>query len=846
MKRLLNEFVRVVRRTCLLYLIPLAMSVVEYFLIFHSLIFSSPLILPHDIELKYMLSITNGISYAGIIPVIVYFPLEILSIYIGLDPITFTGRFSIFNFEILYFGFFFSSKYFLRKYFNASGFLLYFIPSLVSVIVPITWYTVDGVIIFYPGVYALTLALLDYTLDINSKQRFKQALLRAAIAAIAVTLDFEDPRGIIYGVLTFFIFSLYFLIIKRGKRLLYLKEWLKVFFFGVLLFLLLNFSTIAYTEFVKPYIPLVGVSTVYNQLGIALQHVHPFYTLSGVMYWLGENYYVSQYHADLLLGTTSAAIGLTALLFRKPITMLLGVFVLSVAAYNFIGVTTLGYYLAQTPYVEYLVYLYPTYIPSYFFVAPFYLLVSFTFFMVGKYLYRGRSEVLRILKAVPALVLLVLPFLAFYSPLASSIGSQHSVPSPPSVIESIKLISSNDSGIVLVLGDSALSSYYLGLPSMLSPSFYGYMNFIWNGLYSAKNVAKFLSYFGIQYIVVLQPKLVGCYDLLAHDNDLVPVYNNSGVIVFENRLYKSFIAQKGVYIAFNFPEILTQVSGLNSTYVVVPFYYVNDLHSVLPYVKGFIGYNVSPVELVPMLVTNSSYVISASKIYLNQYYTNGWVHGSPFWTPDIMDSITEGNGEPLNLTLNIPDGKYYVFVLAVGYTFNQYTSGSIEIKSGNSLTLSVINSVYNVTWFLAGELNLTDHEMQIVDHNLGIVKVVLVPSSDFASLLKEAESILDSREVVSYVGDTAYIKQGNYTPSVYGIAVFANPWILYLPYAHVVDVGNYLYHSQYYFGTADVYVTKSDKGINTSYPSFLPELLLNFVIDIAIIFYVVYNRNLIY
>ena len=64
-------------------------------------------------------------------------------------------------------------------------------------------------------------------------------------------------------------------------------------------------------------------------------------------------------------------------------------------------------------------------------------------------------------------------------------------------------------------------------------------------------------------------------------------------------------------------------------------------------------------------------MISASNVYFNQYYTKGWVHDSPFWTPDIMDAISEGNGIPLNLTLKIPDGRYYVFVLPVGTTFNE-------------------------------------------------------------------------------------------------------------------------------------------------------------------------------
>ncbi|BFI76526.1 hypothetical protein [Sulfurisphaera ohwakuensis] len=831
-----------------LYLLPLIVSTLEYFYLNHNNIPPSYPVIPNSIEREYAFSVMNGASFTGIVSMFLGFPLDILSLYLGV-PQTITSTIGSFiTFEILFLGVFFSSKYFLKKYFNASGLLLYLVPTLVSIPVPITWYTISGASYSFPGVYALTLALLDYSLDVNNKQGLKQILIRAMIASIAVTLDFTDPRGIVFGILTFFIYSLYFLIIKRGKRLFYLKEWSKIFIFGILFFLLLNSNTIVYTEFIKSYIPLVDVSTVYNQLGIALQHVRPFYTLSGVMYWLGANYYISHYHASLLLGVISTSIALIALLIRKPVSILFGVIVLAVVTYNYVGATTLGYYLAQTPYVGYLVYLYPTYLPSYFFVAPFYLLVSFTLYMISKYLYKGRHKVLSVLRTVPILLLLISPFIIFYSPLASAMETAHSIPPPPAVTESIKLISYNDSGIILVLGNSTLANFYSSLPSMLSPDFYGYINFIWNGLHDAKNVARFLSYFGIQYIVILQPNDVKCFDLFLHNNELTLIYNKSGVLVFENKLYKGFIIQKGVYIAFNFPQIVSQLSELNSTYVIIPFYYVDNLYSLLPYTKGFIGYNISPTDLIPMLVSNSSYIITASQIYLNQYYNHGWVHESPFWTPDIMNSIGEGNRIPLplNLTLNIPNGEYYIFVLPVGYTYNEpQVSGSIQISSGNSLTVPISNSVYNVSWILAGKLDLINHEINIKASELGIVKIVFVPTSDYNNLLQEAKAIIKSREEISFMNNSVIIKPDTYSPSVYGISVFTNPWFEDLPYAHVAYVKNYYYHTQYYFGTAEIYITESDKDINTSYPSFLPELLLNFVIDIAVIFYIFYNRNLI-
>ncbi|MUM63681.1 hypothetical protein D1867_00055 [Acidianus infernus] len=835
--------IRLFNKEYLLYLIPLITSVIEWYILNHNSIPPAYPIIPNSVERQWTFSIMAGSSFTGILYLLVGFPLDVLNLYLGV-PVTLTSTlWNFFTFEVLFLGVFFSSKYFLKKYFNASGILLYFIPTLASIPVPITWYTVSGVIYFYPGVYALTLALLDYSLDIEGKLTLKQALLRSMIASLGVTLDFTDPRGILYGILTFFIFSLYFMVLKRGKRLLYLKEWAKVFFLGVVFFALLNSSTIIYTEFIKPYIPLVGSSTVYNQLGIALQHVSPFYTLTGIMYWLGANYYISHYHANLILGVISTVIGLTALLIRKPITIFLGIIILAVVTYNYYGVTTLGYYLAQTPYVGYLVYLYPTYLPSYFFVAPFYILVSFALFMIGKYLYRGKRVITKSVKTLPILFLLISPFISFYSPIAFSIESYHTTPPPNAVIDSINLISRNDSGIVLVLGNSTLAGFYSGLPSMLSPAFYGYMNFIWNCLPEAVNAARFLSYFGIQYIVILQPSLVNCFNLFVNSSDFTLVYNNSGVLVFKNDLYESAIIQRGVYVAFNFPKILEQISKLNSSFVIIPFYYVNDLHAILPYVKGFIGYNLSPIDIIPMLISNSSYVISASNVYLNQLYTNGWVHESPFWTPDIMDAISEGNKVPLNLTLKIPDGQYYVFVLPVGTTFNKEVSGKVEIYSGNALSVYFSNSVYNVSWVLAGKLNLVNHQIHVISNNLGIVKIVLVPSSCYNSLFNEALSILNSREVISVINNSINVKAGNYSPTAYGISVFANPWFLFLPYAHVIYVKNYLYKSNYYFGTAEVYITTTYPDINLTYPSFLPELIMNFIVDVGIISFIVKKRN---
>ncbi|MEJ2772079.1 hypothetical protein [Stygiolobus sp. CP8521M] len=60
--------------------------------------------------------------------------------------------------------------------------------------------------------------------------------------------------------------------------------------------------------------------------------------------------------------------------------------------------------------------------------------------------------------------------------------------------------------------------------------------------------------------------------------------------------------------------------------------------------------------------------------------------------------------------------------------------------------MSFCNSVYNVSWILAGKLNLVNHEIHIISNGLGIVKIVLVPSLYYNNLYDKALSIPKSRE----------------------------------------------------------------------------------------------------
>ena len=822
------------------YIAVAVVCVVEFLALFHNMAFHPPSsLLPINVQRELTFNIMNGATWTGIIGTMISFPINLISSYLGL--LSFASVLQLFvSFSVLFLGIFFSSRYYLKKYFNGKGTLLYLSSTLSAILVPITYYTVSGVIYYFPGVMAIALMLFDYALDVE-KISLKEALKRGAIAAIGATFGFTDPRGIFFTLFVFLLYSLYFIVIKR--RLSYILTWLKIFLFGVIFFIILNINTIIYTKLISPFVPLVAVSTVYNQWGIALQHVHPFYTLTGVMYWLGPAYYLYTFHPiSIVFGAFGATIALLSLLYRKPIVIFLGIFVLFVATYNFIGSPTIGCWIAQTPYVGYLVYFYPTYLPSYLFVAPFYLLFSFTLYVVGRKIYGYSHNYSRFVKATLLITLMASSLFIFYLPVAQLFTKETTFYPPNGIKGGVDLVTGNDSGIVLVLGNSTLANFYL-YPFISSPDFYGYMNFIWYTITNSYNPAKALSYLGVQYVVFLDYESSQYYKIISNSLNFKLVYNSSNTQIFYNALYSPYIINKGIYMAFNFPQVVVDLSKINSSYVVIPFYNVNNLTEILPYVKGFIGYNVNIDDLIPMLVNNSSYVISASNIYTNQYYINGWIHQSPFWTPDTLDAITSGNPNlPLNLSLNVPNGKYYIYVLPVFTTLSGSIQGSgwIKISSSNELNVSISNSVYNVSWVNMGELYIKNHEIHVYVSKVNIVRIVLVPSNMYPFLAKEAESILQERSVISFTNNSTIIKNGTYQPKGYGISVFANPWMVQFTYAHTIRVLNSIYEFNYYFGVANVHITSSYPKIDVEQVSDLPYISLNFILDLLLVTYILY------
>jgi hypothetical protein len=818
--------------TFLPYVIALFVGVVEFYIIYHSDLPPDygygPL--PKQTEVQIMFNILN-IDVVGLYSYLVHIPLKLAYLLLPISYSEFSSASFFLSFIIAFMSVFVSVRYFLKKYFNASNAMSSLIAILVDIPFQITYYNYGN----YPALYLLTLALFDYGLDFG-KISWREAFWRGLILALATSLGFEDPRSIFYTTITFFAYLSYYLVIK--KKIEYLKGIIKVLLFGVPLLAILDFQIFLAVYLLAPYISSVGISTIYNQLATPLTWYYPFYTLLGTINFTEP----LAYKSNLLYGAILVGMSFIALLKRNKISIFFSVLLLTIVTYDFIGTRTVDYLLANSPYVGYLIYLYVQYIPDYLYSAYFYPLVAFS-------LYSIYSVAIRKNKTIKATILFLVIILStvgtiYYQPEASQLSKAYApIPLFNNVRESMDYVS-NATGIVLVLdGGEDYCYYQLYLPYMASPAGFGYMNFIWYSILNSPNPARALSYLGVQYIIINSSSYPEYYHFLEKSSGFRIVYQNNDLSVYENLYFKPYIISRGVYIAFNFPYVITSLSKLNTTYAIVPFYYINNLQQILPYVAGFIGYNVSLNDIIPMLVTNTTYIICPSNNYVNQLvdtngfnsFNVGWIHSDPIWLPDLLNGITEGqNAKPLSMDVKVPDGWYYVYAVVAFYTnYNQYEErGIISISSGNNISKTISSNIYNVSWVYLGKLFVTGHK--IVFHNvtnINLIKLVLVPDSEYNSLKNEAQQILNSRQVIDL--SNFLIKNSSYIPTGYAVAVWGNPWIEFAFFAHEVKVdGKLIAKYQYYFGTAEVYITGNLPVVSLEKPVNITIPMLVFLVNV--------------
>ena len=824
------------------YLIALTVGIIEFYAIFHSDLPPdygySPL--PKYVQIQLMFNTLN-VWIIGLFTYLVTVPLELAYLLLPISYADYRSAHFFMSFIVAFISVFASIRYYLKKYFNAGNYVSTLIAILVDLPFQITYYNYW----IYPSLYLLTLAIYDYVLDFNELD-WNRALQRGLILAIGTSLGFEDPRSTFYTIITFVAYSIYYILL-RGERKVYIKNYIKVLATGFLILIGLDFKIILARYFLAPYVSPVAFTYLYFQIYMPLTWYHPIYILLGTINFTGP----LSYRSNLVLGAVVVGFSFLSILKKSPIAAFFSSMLLLMVTYDFVGTRTLGYILANSPFVEYLIYLYVQYIPAYLYSSYFYALLAFSFYVIYSITSRSKKS----LKIVLSVIILVSSLaVAYYQPQAVTLSQEHKpVPLSENVETAIHKLA-NATGLVLVLCKGEDYPYFqFYLPYAVGPKWMGYMNFIWYSILNSPNPARALAYLGVEYIVVNAQQYPEYYSVLSKSSDFVMIYNSSDVYVFKNLEFRPYYMSQGAYIAFNFPYAIIDLSHLSGFYPIIPFYYVDNLQELLPYVKGFIGYNVTINDIIPMLVTNTSYIITAANIYVNQVkdingyndFIYGWYHSAPTHLPDLMDGLTRGNNIPLVIHVNVPNGKYYIYALVAFYTtISPYQGGSLEISSGNyTIYKSITGSVYNLTWYYLGNIRIVNHELVLnYIQNMNIIKIVIIPEELYNILMEQAKQILSSRQIINLNNYT--ITNTSFIPKGYTVMVWANPWLEFTFFVHDVQVnGNIIDKYQYYFGVADVYIMNNNPQIEIQKNVNILVPVLSFLINVVAVLLIMKNKD---
>lgn len=748
----------------------------------------------------------------------------------------------IFPFVLSSLSMYYGIKIVVTKYFGKT-FYVHPVAFITALNYPLTYYFFTAINNYYYATLPLVIALLDKYLDFETLT-WNQALKRGIILSLVVSLGLADPRGTFYDFIWFFVFSVSYIIAKHS--LMYLKNWVKVILLGIPFFVLVNFRIFLYYYFITR---LNGVeilnSATDSQTSIATERFSVLGVLTGSVNW------PSCYTPTLeLAGGIFVSLSLLLLLIKR--TRRLGI-TLAFALFTTVFFSSLPQggevinWLINHGYYSLVVFVYSNYLPQYF---------SDEILFLGA----GVSIVYAILKAkklksrvvvmLSLLVLLTLSNLAFsYNYLTIVSKAYGPPPQFPSYVQDAINVMSNDTSLIFIITPGSLGyQYYLvNLYGVgFGPQWYSYLSAfpIWEISHGVKELGKVFSYLGIEYVMVDTNGMPDPEGLIAYLNStLKEVFQDHGVYVFYNPDYEEMVEGRDIYVAYDFPCILNYLSDLNNTYVIVPQYFVEGLPQ---YVKGFIGYNLTTLDLVPFFV-NSSDSISFSLSKLHPY---GWREIPLFWAGDEVPGYLPGGP----LMINVSDGDYVVFVEGGIANLNNYyalnVSSTFMLASGKTTTLITIKEPYSpsTNWFYLG--NVTVSNGSLVINWIGgivpfLVKILLIPINKLQNVEEYMAKSLPRYNIISFDSvnitnvsfsverinnQLVFIHHGNLSTDYLAYAYFKDYEFLLSFYVQYLEVNWLVKHYIYYYGMGNVYVIKNTENFSSiNFKNALPLFEANLV-----------------
>ena len=840
------------------YIIMLTISIIEFVLIFHKVIFQGLTYdpFPKAVTFSSNFNIIYLNYYAPLYNVLVTFPLTLISIMTGFST---TNIIMFLNFELQSLGMFYATRHFIGKFYSSRP--LFVLPYYAATLYPIVYY-VQGPLSFYStyeGLLPLIISLLDKLTDIKPSDK-RDSVMQAIGLAFILSLGFLDIRTISYTIFIFIILVVFKKVFSSSPIIS-----IKTLFLMFPFLLLFNFQYVFFYLATKELDLSIVANFVSAQLFIAYQKFHILNSFAGSESWLKS---LSYNDSSLILGIIIPTGAFATLLFKKNYLILfLATIILLIVGYAAWG-ASLNEILGQTHVYPFLVILYPDYLMSILYSAPVIILFSLGLCTI---LSLSKNKKRKIVSTI-FVMLIAITSLVYYLPYAHQLSQTKGGISPPNGMEQVlDKVYQHTPGLIYVISNNFTAvSFIYNAPNVVpNPIYYGetlYYNLPYYFMLQNNSITgKALAYLGIQYILLYGTQI----NNFNMSTGLTPLYKNNGYELYNNTNYLNESTQSGgIYITYDFPTILSKLAHFKGFFVQIPFYMINNYSSTLPLVKGIIVNSFHISDIIPMFFENNSWIINAEQLTVND--PHGWYVIPNWWLGDNYYAIGPYSKQstPLNIHVELPKGKYQVYV--EGTTIFGANS-SLTIKSGNNYVnanftenLQDGSSVYYPVpqWINAGTIFLNSQDLSVYSNTKfgapAFTKIVLVPINQLKPLEQKAETFLINHTLIDFNltdkpfgvnmqynisnGIPYLIHPGSVNKKVMSAAIFSNYYNLFNSLITEYSVPNSIFHGTYFYGSGQIFIVKTLIIKNIEY-STISTLIINYFIDILLLFIYSYCRK---
>lgn len=839
-------------------MIMLGISIIEFVLIFHKVIFHSLpyYIFPKSVIFQSNFNIVYSNYYSSLYNLLVIFPLTLISTMTGFAS---TPVIMLLNFELQSLGMFYATRYFIRKFYGPR--FSFILPCYSAILYPILYY-VQGPLSFYStyeGLLPFIIASLDKLIDV--KPSAKRGIAGQAIGlAFILSLGFLDIRTILYTILIFIIL-VFFKKAFSNNSIISVKTLLLM----VPFLLLFNFQYFLFYFATKELDLSILANFVSAQLFIVYQKFHILNSFAG-----SENCLKSlSYNGIPILGIIIPSGAFAALLFKRNyLTLFLAAIVLLIVGYA-AGGASLNEILGQTRLYPLLIPLYPVYLMIILYSAPIIILFSLGLRAI---LSSSKSKKRMIVSTIFVILIAIAPII-YYLPYAHQLSQiSEGVPPLNGMRQVLDKIYQHTPGLIYVISNNftAISFIYNAPNVVPNPNYYGqtlYYNLPYYFMIQNNSLTgKELAYLGIQYVLLYRTQI----KYLNTSTGLILLYENNGYQLYNNTNYlKEWAQNGGIYITYDFPAILNKLAHFNRFFVQMPFYMIDNYTSILPIIRGIIVNSFHESDIIPMFFENNSWIVNAAQLTVNN--PSGWYIIANWWLGDNYYAVGPYSEQsmPLKVHVELPKGQYQVYV--EGVTVSGVNS-SLIIKSDNNYVkanftgnIQAGSGVYYPVpqWVDAGALFLSTQDLLIYsDTNFGtpaFSKIVLVPVDQLKLLEQKAENFLMNHTIIDFNltdrpfginmqhnisnGVSYLVHAGSANKKIVAVAIFSNYYNLFNSLITEYSFQNPIFHGTYFYGSGQIYVTKTLIIKNIGYSTF-PKLIMSYLIDLLLLsIYFCYGRR---